>query len=73
MAPTPWDRWLERTDNTRRVVLRGGSNYQPAANSNWYYPQAKDLVSHNTLLLMSDGMDRSGGIGFRCVVDASSE
>ena len=28
-----------------------------------------DLFEHNTLLSMSDSMDRSAGIGFRCVTD----
>ena len=58
-------------DHTRRVVLRGGSNYEPAASSSWYYPQAKDLAHHNTLLLMDDSFDRAGTVGFRCVVDAA--
>ena len=32
---------------------------------------AGPLVQHNLLLLLSDSMDRSAGIGFRCVVDAA--
>ena len=59
-------------DHTRRVVLRGGSNYVPAdpSKSGWYFPQAKDLVTHNTLLLMDDSFERAATLGFRCVVDA---
>ena len=36
---------------------------------NWYQPLAETtpLQEHNTFLLMSDSMDRSAGIGFRCV------
>ena len=59
-------------DHTVRAVIRGGSRWQPQGSS-WYQPRPASLNEHNTLLLMSDGMDRSGGIGFRCVVDASSE
>tara|TARA_B110001452_G_scaffold156237_1_gene130085 strand:- start:70 stop:2031 length:1962 start_codon:yes stop_codon:yes gene_type:complete len=59
-------------DHTRRVVLRGGSNYLPAdpSHSGWYFPQAKDLVTHNTLLLMDDSFERAATVGFRCVMDA---
>ena len=50
----------------------------------WYYPNplepieigatnlkpaATPLTHHTTLLLQSDSMDRSGGIGFRCAAD----
>ena len=34
------------------------------------FPQAYKLNEHGKLLLMSPSMDRSGGVGFRCVVDA---
>ena len=57
-------------DHTRRVVLRGGSYYEPAAISGWYFPQAKDLWSHNTMLLMDDSFERASTVGFRCVMDA---
>src|ERR1019366_3364982 len=48
---------------------RGGSYYQPQG-SIWYFPQAYKLNEHGKLLLMSPSMDRSGGVGFRCVVDS---
>jgi gamma-glutamyl hercynylcysteine S-oxide synthase len=55
-------------DHTRAAVLRGGSSYKPQG-STWYFPQAYRLDQHQRLLLMAPGMDRSGGIGFRCVAD----
>ena len=33
-------------------------------------PGIGPLKGHNTYLLMADSLDRSGGIGFRCVADA---
>jgi formylglycine-generating enzyme required for sulfatase activity len=56
-------------DRTRGAVLRGGSSYQPQG-SIWYFPQAYRNDQHGKLLLMAPGYDRSGMIGFRCVVDA---
>ena len=35
------------------------------------FPQARRLDQHGKLLLMAPGKDRSGRIGFRCVVDAA--
>ncbi len=56
-------------DHTRGGVLRGGSYYQPQG-SIWYFPQAYKLSEHGKLLMMAPSMDRSGGVGFRCVQDA---
>lgn len=56
-------------EHTRAAVLRGGSNFQPQT-SHWYFPQAYRLDQHGKYLLMSPGKDRSGCVGFRCVVDA---
>jgi formylglycine-generating enzyme required for sulfatase activity len=56
-------------EHTRAAILRGGSHYQPQG-SKWYFPQAYRLSEHGKYLLMSPGMDRSGAIGFRCVVDS---
>lgn len=53
-------------EHTCRGVVRGGNWYQPFG-SIWYFPQAYKLTQHNTLLLLSESMDRSGGVGFRCV------
>ncbi|MBT9458123.1 MAG: SUMF1/EgtB/PvdO family nonheme iron enzyme [Burkholderiaceae bacterium] len=58
-----------RDDHTRAAVLRGGSSYQPQT-SHWYFPQAYRLDQHGKYLLMAPAKDRSGCIGFRCVVDA---
>ena len=55
-------------DHTRAAVLRGGSAYRPQT-SHWYFPQAWQLDQHGKYLLMSPGKDRSGMLGFRCVVD----
>jgi len=56
-------------EHTRAAVLRGGSSYQPQT-SHWYFPQALRLDQHGKYLLMAPSKDRSGLIGFRCVVDA---
>lgn len=56
-------------EHTRAAVLRGGSSYQPQT-SHWYFPQAYRLDQHGKYLLMAPCKDRSGCIGFRCVVDA---
>jgi formylglycine-generating enzyme required for sulfatase activity len=63
--------WTEEfvDEHTRSGILRGGSYYRPQG-SIWYFPQAYKLNEHGKLLLMSPSMDRSGGVGFRCVVDS---
>lgn len=65
-----WE-WTDeyRDAHTRAAVLRGGSLYRPQT-SHWYFPQALRNDQHGKLLLMAPSKDRSGGIGFRCVVDA---
>jgi gamma-glutamyl hercynylcysteine S-oxide synthase len=66
-----WQWTDEYTDeHTRAAVLRGGSYYQPQT-SHWYFPQAYRLDQHGKYLLMAPSKDRSGCIGFRCVVDAA--
>jgi formylglycine-generating enzyme required for sulfatase activity len=57
-------------EHTRAAILRGGSHYQPQT-SHWYFPQAYRLDQHGKYLLMAPCKDRSGCIGFRCVVDAA--
>jgi gamma-glutamyl hercynylcysteine S-oxide synthase len=56
-------------EHTRAAILRGGSYYQ-SQGSKWYFPQAYKLTEHGKYLLMAPGKDRSGALGFRCVVDA---
>ena len=56
-------------EHTRGGILRGGSYYQPQG-SIWYFPQAYALNQHGKLLMMAPSMDRSGGLGFRCVQDS---
>jgi gamma-glutamyl hercynylcysteine S-oxide synthase len=70
MVGNVWQWTEEFTDeHTRGGILRGGNYYQPQG-SIWYFPQAYKLNEHGKLLLTSPSMDRSGGLGFRCVVDA---
>lgn len=57
--------------HTRAAVLRGGSCYAPLT-SHWYFPAAHRLDQHGKLLLMAPCRDRSGLLGFRCVVDAEA-
>jgi formylglycine-generating enzyme required for sulfatase activity len=65
-----WQWTDEYTDeHMRAAIVRGGSNYQPQG-SLWYFPQAYKLNEHGKYLLMAPSLDRSGMIGFRCVVDA---
>jgi len=56
-------------EHTRSAILRGGSAYQPQG-AMWYFPQAYKLNEHGKYLLMAPSLDRSGEVGFRCVVDA---
>lgn len=55
-------------DHTRAAVLRGGCSYHPQT-SHWYFPQAYQLNQHGKYLLMAPCKDRTGTLGFRCVVD----
>jgi len=69
LVGTLWQ-WTDeyQDERTRAGILRGGSYYQPEG-SHWYFPQTYKLNEHGKYLLMSDGKDRSAGIGFRCVAD----
>jgi formylglycine-generating enzyme required for sulfatase activity len=58
-----------RDPHTRAAIVRGGAAYEPRG-SVWYFPQTYRLDEHEKYLLMAPGPDRSGTIGFRCVVDA---
>ena len=53
-------------EHSAKAVVRGG-HFWRGAGTQWYFPRPADLLEHNTLLLLSDSMDRSAGIGFRCV------
>ena len=57
-------------EHTRAAILRGGSYYQPQG-SHWYFPQAYKLNEHGKYLLMAPSKDRSGTVGFRCVMDGA--
>ncbi len=71
MVGNVWQ-WTEEfmDDHTRAAILRGGSYYQPQG-SIWYFPQAYRNDEHGKLLLMAPSYDRSGTLGFRCVMDAA--
>jgi len=60
------DEYLD--DHTRTAILRGGNHYLPQG-SLWYFPQAYRNDEHGKLLLMAPSYDRSGTLGFRCVLD----
>lgn len=64
--------WTDEFEDshTRAAILRGGSYYQPQG-SMWYFPQAYRLDEHGKYLLMAPSLDRSGTVGFRCVIEAS--
>lgn len=56
-------------EHTRAGILKGGNFYQPQG-SMWYFPEAYKVTEHGKYLLMAPSKDRSGTLGFRCVVDA---
>mmetsp|Transcript_50215 Transcript_50215/g.92764 ORF Transcript_50215/g.92764 Transcript_50215/m.92764 type:complete len:725 (-) Transcript_50215:50-2224(-) len=56
--------------HTRAVMLLGGSNYYPNGSS-WYFPQARDLLTHQKYMLFNDRYERAGTVGFRCVKDVA--
>lgn len=67
-----WQWTDEYTDeHTRAGILKGGSYYRPQG-SMWYFPQAYRTTEHGKYLLLAPSKDRSGAVGFRCVVDARS-
>lgn len=70
MVGNVWQ-WTDEFDDqhTRAATLRGGSYYQPQG-SVWYFPQAYRNDEHGKFLLMVPSEDRSGTVGFRCVMDA---
>ena len=51
--------------HTCRSIVRGGNWWQPIGSA-WYFPAALRLDEQNTWLELSESMDRSAGIGFRC-------
>ena len=56
-------------EHTRAAILRGSARYQPAG-SLWYFPAAYKLTEHGKYLLIAPSKDRSGSVGFRCLMDA---
>jgi len=69
MVGNVWQWTDEYADlHTRFAILKGGSYYHPQT-SDWYFPNAYELIEYGKYLLMAPGKDRSGTIGFRCVAD----
>ena len=70
MTGNVWQ-WTDefQDEHTRAAIVRGGGYYRPSG-SNWYFPRNKNLGEHGKYLLMAPSKDRSGTVGFRCVVDA---
>ena len=60
------DEYMDR--HTRSAILKGGGYYR-ATTSKWYFPRVSNLNEYGKYLLMAPSLDRSGTIGFRCVVD----
>ncbi|MGO9270557.1 MAG: formylglycine-generating enzyme family protein [Terriglobia bacterium] len=56
-------------EHTRNGILKGGNYYQPQG-SLWYFPQAYKVNEHGKYLLIAPSKDRSGTLGFRCVMEA---
>jgi iron(II)-dependent oxidoreductase len=55
------------------VIIKGGSFYKPTS-SMWYLQGGVQPIIHRQMLLrISQGLDRSETVGFRCVMDAKSE
>ena len=59
-------------EHTDRAVLGGSSRYRPDG-SFWYLPQPGNLAEMQTYLMSSEGLDRSAGVGFRCVSGSGGE
>jgi len=55
--------------HSRMILLKGGANYKPNGDSEWYFPQAYQVAQHNRFTMMDDSYDRAGTVGFRCVAD----
>jgi formylglycine-generating enzyme required for sulfatase activity len=75
MTGNVWQ-WTDefRDTHTRAAIVRGGSYFHPEGSLQrftWYFPQEKQLTEHGKLLLLAPSKDRSGTVGFRCVVDAA--
>jgi hypothetical protein len=62
--------WTDEYDDahTRNAVLKGGGYYR-STTSKWYFPRAYEVKKYGKYLLMAPSIDRSGTVGFRCVMD----
>jgi iron(II)-dependent oxidoreductase len=73
MTGNVWQ-WTDefQDEHTRAAIVRGGGHYRPNT-SKWYFPTTPTLDKHGKYLLMAPSKDRSGAIGFRCVMDAANK
>ncbi len=69
MVGNVWQWTDEYKDEHTRYAILKGSGYYRSTTSKWYFPHAYELNKYGKYLLMAPGLDRSGGIGFRCVMD----
>ena len=53
----------------RYIIMKGGSYFKPS--SSWWYVQGgpRELHYRQMLLRVSQGFERNGTVGFRCVAD----
>ena len=56
-------------EHTRAAIVRGGGHYRPIASQVVFPHDNFAAEQHGKYLLMAPSKDRSGAIGFRCVVD----
>ena len=55
------------------IIIKGGSYFKPSG-SFWYVQGGPQPAKHRQMLLrISQGLDRSETVGFRCVVDADQQ
>lgn len=61
--------WYQ-SDSYQYIIMKGGSYYHPGGS--WWYVQGgpKPLHYRQMLLRVSQGFERNGTVGFRCVKDA---
>ena len=65
-----WQWTDEFEDEHTRAAHPARRQLLSAARFHLVFPQAYETIEHGKLLLMAPGLDRSGGVGFRCVQDA---
>jgi formylglycine-generating enzyme required for sulfatase activity len=61
---------LYQSGSYRYIIMKGGSHFKPS--SSWWYVQGgpRELHYRQFLLRVSQGFERNGTVGFRCVKDS---